>query len=152
MTTMRIGLIADTHGLLRPEAAAALAGVDAIVHAGDIGKPQVLAALAELAPVHAIRGNVDAGWAAALPDTLTVALGGVVLHVLHDLKSLPAEIGGIDVVVAGHSHQPMIERRDGRLIVNPGSAGPRRFRLPVSVGYLDIRDGVASARLHTLAV
>ncbi|MGN6389693.1 MAG: metallophosphoesterase family protein [Burkholderiaceae bacterium] len=153
MTTLRIGLIADTHGLLRPEAVEALRGVDAIVHAGDVGKPAVLAALAELAPVHAIRGNVDAGdWAAALPDTLTLALGGVTLYVLHDLKLLPPGLDGIDVVIAGHSHQPRIERRDGRLIVNPGSAGPRRFKLPVSVGHLDIRDGVASAQLCTLAV
>jgi putative phosphoesterase len=142
---VRIGLISDTHGLLRPEAARALQGCDAIVHAGDIGKAEILDALREIAPVHAIRGNNDTGvWAKPLPDTLMLRVAGVQLFVLHDFKAtgkhpVPA---GTQVVVCGHSHKPVVERqRAGFLLVNPGSAGPRRFKLPVSVALMDVNEG-----------
>ena len=150
---MRIGLISDTHGLLRPEALAFLQGSDAIVHAGDIGKPQVLDALRAIAPLHAIRGNND-GWAAGLRDELSVEIGGVRLYVIHDFKTIarwpvPA---ATQVVVCGHSHQPLVTRHDaGFLLVNPGSAGPRRFKLPVSAAelVLDARGGF-DARITAL--
>ncbi|HJK96724.1 MAG TPA: metallophosphoesterase family protein [Polyangiaceae bacterium LLY-WYZ-14_1] len=149
---MRVGLIADTHGLLRPEAVSALVGVDVILHAGDVGDPVVLERLRDLAPVEAVRGNVDEPaavrrsrrrnapdpeWAAALPERLERELGGtrvLMLHALQDLSGAPPP--GVRVVVAGHSHRPRVESRDGILYVNPGSAGPRRFRLPVTVGML----------------
>ena len=142
---MRIGLVSDTHGLLRPEALRFLEGSDAIVHAGDIGKPQVLEALRAIAPLHAIRGNND-GWAGDLPDALEVEIGGVRVYVIHDFKTIgrwpvpPAT----QVVVCGHSHQPVVARyAEGFLLVNPGSAGPRRFKLPVTAAelLLDARGG-----------
>lgn len=150
---MRIGVISDTHGLLRPEAVAALQGCDRIIHAGDIGKPEVLDALRELAPLHAIRGNVDSGdWAAAIPERLDLQLGGLRIHVLHDLKELALNpsAAGIAVVIAGHSHQPKIEEVDGVLYLNPGSAGRRRFTLPISLALLDIEDGQPRPQLVTL--
>lgn len=149
----RIGLISDTHGLLRPEALAALQGCDHIVHGGDIGDPAILDALAALSPVTAVRGNNDtAAWAAALPDTARLDCEGVTLLVLHDRKMLACDprADGLGVVVSGHSHRPAIETRDGVLYVNPGSAGPRRFRLPVTLAHLDVEDGRAHARLVTL--
>jgi putative phosphoesterase len=152
---MRIGLIADTHGLMRPEALAALRGCDHILHAGDIGAPAVLHALATLAPITAIRGNNDtADWAHALPDAITVEIGGVAIHLLHDLNTLKqyAPRGDVAVIVAGHSHRPIIDRPDGRLVVNPGSAGRRRFSLPVTVGELRIADGRAQATIVPLAI
>jgi putative phosphoesterase len=149
----RIGLIADTHGRLRPEALAALAGCEAIVHAGDIGSPDVLAALATLAPVTAVRGNNDDGdWADALPESTQLRIDEVLIQVLHDradLKRLPLT-PGVRVLVTGHSHQPLIEERDGVLYVNPGSAGPRRFRLPVTVAELRIEGATVEARLLPL--
>jgi putative phosphoesterase len=155
MAALRIGLISDTHGLLRPQALDALVRVDGIIHAGDIGNAAVLERLAAIAPLAAIRGNNDAGdWAEAIPDTLRLDIGGVMVHVLHDAKQLDIDPAaeGIDVVIAGHSHKPSIEYRDGVLFVNPGSAGPRRFRLPVSVGFLEIDAGTASASLLTLDI
>ncbi|HYD79037.1 MAG TPA: metallophosphoesterase family protein [Paucimonas sp.] len=155
MAALRIGLISDTHGLLRPQAMEALAGVAHIVHAGDIGDAGVIAQLQGIAPLSAIRGNNDAGaWAADIPETLRLEIGGVTLYVLHDVKQLDLdpEAQGIDVVVAGHSHKPCIERRGGTLFVNPGSAGPRRFKLPVSLGFLEIGDGEVVATLRTLTV
>jgi uncharacterized protein len=141
-TPSRIGLISDTHGLLRPQALEALRGSELIVHAGDVGKPEILTALRELAPVIAVRGNVDtADWARALPETAVAEAGKVLLYVLHDLQALdlnPATTG-FHVVVSGHSHQPEKFERDGVLYVNPGSAGPRRFQLPVCVARLDLR-------------
>ncbi len=151
----RVGVIADTHGLMRPEAIAALAGSDCIVHAGDVGSPEVLDALARLAAVHAIRGNNDSGrWARALPDERVVEVGGARIYVIHAIQELAVDplACGFAVVIAGHSHRPSIERRDGVLYVNPGSAGPRRFRLPVAVAILEVCDGVAEASLVTLAV
>jgi putative phosphoesterase len=152
---MRIGLIADTHGLMRPEALVALHGCDHILHAGDIGDPAVLDALAALAPVTAIRGNNDtAGWAHALPDAITLELGGVAIHMLHDLKTLPQypPRSHAAVIVAGHSHRPAIDRADGRLVVNPGSAGRRRFALPITVGELHVTDGQPQATIVPLAI
>jgi putative phosphoesterase len=132
-----VGLISDTHGLLRPEALDALAGSDHIIHAGDIGDPAILAALAAIAPLTAVRGNNDTGpWARKLPETRTVNIGGVRIHVIHDLAQLRAPPRGVRVVVSGHSHVPRILGKDGVLYVNPGSAGPRRFRLPVTAGKL----------------
>lgn len=150
---MLIGLISDTHGLLRPEAQAALQGCTRIIHAGDIGRPEVLDGLRALAPLDVIRGNIDtADWAQALPERLELDIGGLRLHVLHDLKALDLDplAAGIDVVIAGHSHQPKVERRDGVLYINPGSAGPRRFRLPISVALLRLENGHAQAELIRL--
>mgnify|MGYP005806323691 CR=1 FL=1 len=137
---LRVGLISDTHGLLRPEAQRFLRGCDHIVHAGDIGKPDVLRLLAQMAPVTAVRGNNDAGgWAASLPASQSLRLGGVALFVLHDLVELaihPAH-AGVQVIVCGHSHKAQVQRHAcGALIVNPGSAGPRRFKLPVTAAEL----------------
>jgi putative phosphoesterase len=151
---VRIGLISDTHGLLRPEAVRALAGVAQIIHAGDVGGSEVLAGLRAIAPIHAVRGNNDRdAWADSLPLRLSLDIAGINIHVLHDLSELhPAQgAGGYRVVVAGHSHKPSVVERDGVLYVNPGSAGPRRFKLPVSIGYLTIAAGVASARIRTLS-
>ncbi len=150
---MRVGLISDTHGLLRPEALDALAGVEEIIHAGDIGGPEVIEALRAVAPVHAVRGNNDRGaWARRLPPRLVLQLGGARVQILHDLKDLgrDAAAAGYQVVVAGHSHKPSVLRRDGVLFVNPGSAGPRRFKLPVTIGYLTITAGSAAAEIREL--
>ena len=148
-----IGLIADTHGLLRPEALAALQGVSQIIHAGDVGTAEVLRALNAVAPVTAIRGNVDYGeWAQALPATVVVEAGGRLLYVLHDLGALDLDpvAAGFEAVISGHSHQPHIERRAGVLYINPGSAGPRRFNLPVSLARLRVQAGTLEAELVTL--
>ena len=139
--TTTIGVISDTHGLVRPEALAYLEGCDLIVHAGDIGAPEVIEKLGRLAPLHAIRGNVDKGaWAEDLPDTDALKIGAVWLYMLHDLNTLDLDpvAAAFDVIVSGHSHRPRCERRDGVLYVNPGSAGPRRFKLPISAGKLRI--------------
>jgi len=148
---MRIGLISDTHGMLRREALAALGGVECILHAGDIGSEAVLEGLRALAPVHAVRGNNDRGaWAEAIPPTLSVELEGVRAFVLHDLGELEGPPAGVAVVVSGHSHQPRIEAREGVLFINPGSAGPRRFRLPVTVGFLELDAGRARGHIQPL--
>lgn len=152
---VRVGLVSDTHGVLRPEALAALAGSDAIVHAGDIGSGDVLEVLAQIAPLHAVRGNNDRNaWASALPETLTIDIAGRRLYVLHDVSELridPRSMN-IDVIVSGHSHRPRCERRNGVLFVNPGSAGPRRFSLPVCVAHLSIRANHLDAAIVTLDV
>ncbi|UGB44729.1 metallophosphatase family protein [Frateuria edaphi] len=135
----RVGLISDTHGLLRPAAMDFLRGCQRIIHAGDIGGVALMEALSAVAPVTAVRGNNDRGEAFAdLPQTATIELGGVRVHVLHDLKELAIDprAQGVHVVVSGHSHKPLVEEREGVLYVNPGSAGRRRFRLPISVGEL----------------
>jgi uncharacterized protein len=150
---VRIGLISDTHGLLRPEALQALAGVEHIIHAGDIGAPEIIAALRNIAPVDAVRGNNDKGaWAAKIPLSLALELGGVGIHVLHDVKEIDLDPGaaGFRAVIAGHSHKPQVTERDGVLFVNPGSAGPRRFSLPVTIGYLTVAPGSASAEIRSL--
>lgn len=152
---MRIGLISDTHGLLRPQALDFLRGSDHILHAGDIVGAAILDQLAGLAPLTAVRGNNDHGdWAQALPESVTLTLGGIVIHMLHDLKELAIDPAaeGVRVVVTGHSHKPACEERDGVLYVNPGAAGRRRFTLPVSVGELLVDDGRVDVRLVTLDV
>lgn len=137
----RVGLISDTHGLLRPEAIAFLRGSDVIVHAGDIGDARVLDALRALAPVTAVRGNNDTGtWARAIPASAVLQVDGVSIHVRHDVSELDLDprAAGFQVVVSGHSHRPSVKERDGVLYVNPGSSGPRRFKLPVAVAELRV--------------
>ncbi len=136
---MTIGVISDTHGLLRPEALDALRGSDHIIHAGDIGSPEILDCLREIAPVTAVRGNVDTGtWARKIPMTEVLELGGVSIYVLHilDQLDLKPEAAGFSAVIYGHSHVPKQEMKNGVLYFNPGSAGPRRFKLPITVGRL----------------
>jgi len=150
-----LGVISDTHGLLRPEAVEALRGSDRILHAGDIGAPEILEALAKIAPVTAVRGNVDtASWARVLPETEIVEAGGVSIYILHDRGQLDLkpDAAGLRVVVYGHSHRPRMEEKSGVLYFNPGSAGPRRFNLPVSVGRLMIGAGKVDAELVELGV
>jgi uncharacterized protein len=151
MPDMLIGLISDTHNLVRPEALDALRGVDHIVHAGDICRREVLDTLAQLAPLTVVRGNNDTGdGVASLPGHARIELGGLTLHVVHDIADVPKNLDGVDVVVTGHSHKPLVERREGVLFVNPGSAGPRRFKLPISLALLDIADKTAEARIVRL--
>jgi putative phosphoesterase len=138
---MRIGVISDTHGLMRPEASGALAASSLIIHAGDIGGPQVLEELRGIAPVFAVRGNVDTQpWAVALPDKQVVSVGPHRFYVLHDISQLAIDAvdAGFAAVIFGHSHKPSIEWRDHILYLNPGSAGPRRFRLPVCVARVEV--------------
>jgi len=152
---MKIGLISDTHSLLRPAALDALRGCAQILHGGDIGRPEILDALRELAPLSVVRGNNDEGlaWAAGLPLSLQLEIGGVGLWLVHDRADVPRALPeSVQVVVTGHSHRPLIEQRDGRLWVNPGSAGPRRFKLPVSVGLLHLEQSRVRAELIELAV
>ena len=147
---MIVGLISDTHGSLRPEAVAALAGVELILHAGDVGAPDVLDGLGRIAPVRAVRGNNDRGpWAARLPLTDVIEVGGASIYLLHDLHQLDLDpaAAGMAAVVTGHSHKPLV-RRDGVVVyVNPGSAGPRRFRLPITVGKLRVEAGRVDAEI-----
>ena len=150
---MRVGLISDTHGLLRREALAALRGADHIIHAGDVGAPEVLAALRAVAPVTAVRGNNDrAAWAEALAETESLRLGEASVYVIHDLALLAIDprAAGVHAVVAGHSHKPSARVADGVLYVNPGSAGPRRFKLPISVGWLHVQGTRVRAELISL--
>jgi putative phosphoesterase len=150
-----LGVISDTHGLLRPEALQALEGAEMIIHAGDIGPPQVLEMLQTIAPVIAVRGNNDQEkWALALPETAVVEVAGVALYVLHDVKRLDLDPAGagFHAVISGHSHQPSLVRRRGVLFLNPGSAGPRRFKLPISMARLIIGAGSVEAQLFDLAV
>lgn len=142
MATTTIGVVSDTHGLLRPQALERLRGVDRIVHAGDIGSPEVLRILEAVAPVTAVRGNNDRGaWALALPETAVLVVGTVRLYVLHDVKTLAVDprATAIDAVIAGHSHKPSLVEQAGVLFMNPGSIGPRRFTLPIAMGFLIIR-------------
>src|ERR1700704_6406492 len=150
---LRIGVISDTHGLLRPQVEQRLAGVAHIIHAGDIGRPEVIAGLRRIAPVTAMRGNVDTGdWAERYPDTHTVRLGGRSIYVLHDLQELQLDpqLHGVDVVISGHSHRPRIETIDGVLYLNPGSAGPRRFNLPVTLATLELNASRLRPLIHHL--
>jgi uncharacterized protein len=149
----RIGVISDTHGLLRPEALAFLEGCDRIVHGGDIGSADILTKLSALAPVTAVRGNNDKGaWASGLKETERIAVGDVSIYVLHDLAMLAVDppSAGIQVVISGHSHKPLVQRRAGVLYVNPGSAGPRRFKLPICAADLTIDGQATSARIIPL--
>jgi putative phosphoesterase len=152
---MIIGVISDTHGLLRPEALVALAGCERILHAGDVGAPETLEKLREIAPVTAVRGNIDtARWARSLPESAVVEAGEYHIYILHDLSQLDLkpEAAGFSAVISGHSHQPLARTKNGVLYFNPGSAGPRRFNLPVSVGRLRINGAKIEAELITLAV
>ncbi len=151
---MRTGVISDTHGLLRPEAMEALRGVEHILHAGDVGDAAILEQLRQLAPVSAIRGNIDrSGPCAQLPETELVELGGCSIYMLHDVNTLDLNpvAAGIQVVISGHSHKPLIEWRKGVLYFNPGSAGPRRFSLPISLGFLEILSNEIVPSLRTLS-
>lgn len=141
---MIIGIISDTHGLLRPEAVELLRGSEHIIHAGDIGEPGIIPALEKIAPVTAIRGNVDTQpWARRFAETEVVELGGVSIYIIHDVNALDLnpQAAGFAAVISGHSHQPKQETKNGVLYFNPGSAGPRRFKLPISVGMLEIESG-----------
>ncbi len=152
---LSVGLISDTHGLLRPEALAILKGSDFIVHAGDVGDPRILDVLATIAPVTAVRGNIDTGaWAQALPEIDVLAVGNTLIYVLHNIGELNIDpaAAGFHVVVYGHSHHPGSHEKDGVLYVNPGSAGPRRFSLPVSIGLLSIDGTRLTARIRTVEV
>ncbi len=150
---MIVGVISDTHGLLRPEALQALRGSEHIIHAGDIGAPEIIAELKKIAPVTAIRGNVDVqSWAREYAETEVVELGGKTIYLIHDVNALDLnpKAAGFDAVISGHSHKPRQEMKDGILYVNPGSAGPRRFSLPISVGRLQIAEAKISAELVVL--
>jgi putative phosphoesterase len=150
-----IGIISDTHGLLRPQAIAALQGSILIIHAGDVGSPDILDALRRIAPVFAVRGNVDKGsWARRLPETEVVQVDGVSLYILHILDGLDLDppTAGFHAVISGHTHRPKMETKDGVLYFNPGSAGPRRFDLPVSVGRLALADGKLRGEIVDLQV
>ena len=146
---MLVGIISDTHGLLRPEAIAALRGSDLIIHAGDVGKPEVIDQLCGIAPIFAVRGNVDTQpWSAILPETQTVQAGQLSLFLLHNVSDLHIEPAGAGfaALIFGHSHKPSVETRNGVLFLNPGSAGPRRFRLPVTVGRMRVTMNTPSPR------
>lgn len=151
--SLTVGVISDTHGLLRPEALDKLTGVHAIVHAGDIGDPKILAQLRQVAPVTAVRGNVDtAAWCRDIPETDVLEIGGMSLYVLHNVQELDLDpaASGFAAVIFGHSHQPLIEWRKSVLFFNPGSAGPQRFSLPISLGKLTILNGKLKAQLIEL--
>ena len=150
---MKVGVISDTHGSLRAEALAALEGCERIIHAGDIGKPEILEQLASIAPLHAVRGNNDLGapWADTLADQLRFDLNGWQSLLVHDIADVPAVLDeGIRLVITGHSHKPLIEWRGERLFLNPGSAGPRRFKLPVTLALLEVQKGSIESRLVSL--
>jgi len=154
-TEYSVGLISDTHGLLRPEAIAALIGADYIVHAGDIGDARILERLSMIAPVTAVRGNNDRGaWASRIPETGVLQVGEAIIYVIHDVGALDVDpvAAGFHAVIAGHSHHPGIVLREGILFINPGSAGPRRFKLPVSVGWLTVSGTSLEPRLIELSV
>ena len=149
----RIGIISDTHGLMRPEALGALEGVERIIHAGDIGGSHILTELGRVAPVTAVKGNNDKGsWSEAIPSVLTLEIGAHAIYVIHDLAQMDVEprSAGFAIVISGHSHQPSVDRRDNVLYLNPGSAGPRRFRLPISIATLEIDGTSIDARIHEL--
>lgn len=151
----RIGVISDTHGVLRDEALAALQDSELILHAGDIGAPEVLARLREIAPVFAVRGNNDrAEWAQAMPLTEAIEIGDHSIYLLHDIADLDIDPAAarFSAVITGHSHKPLIERRDGVLYLNPGSAGPRRFRLPIAVAHLHVTQDALEAKIVELCV
>jgi putative phosphoesterase len=149
-----VGAISDTHGLLRPEVLKLFRSADLILHAGDIGDPQVLEQLTVLAPTMAVRGNNDKGeWARHVPESRKIEVGGISIFMIHDIKEITASRrSGADIIVSGHSHKPSIERRDGVLYLNPGSAGPRRFKLPISVARITINKSQVTARLIEIRI
>ena len=151
---LRVGLISDTHGLLRPEAKMFVSDCDYLIHGGDIGSPDILEQLAAFAPLTAVKGNNDEqAWAAHLRETEMIRIGGVFVYVIHDVSRLDIEpqAAGVRVIVSGHSHKPSVEQRDGVLYVNPGSCGPRRFKLPISVAELLVEGGEVRARTFDLS-
>jgi putative phosphoesterase len=152
--TGHIGLISDTHGLVRPEVLAALKGSELIIHAGDIGKPEVLAALETVAPVIGIRGNNDRdSWTKKIPDLLDLRINGIKIFVIHNVNELEHDsVDGFQAVISGHSHKPSVMSRDGVIFINPGSAGPRRFKLPIAIGRLQIRGAKLRAKILNLEV
>ena len=155
MTTSVVGVISDTHGLLRPEATHALRGSDLLIHAGDIGGPEVLVELEAIAPTYAVRGNIDTGgWAGKIPATEVVKVGDLLVYVLHEIDQLDLSpsAAGISVVVFGHSHKPSIESRGGVVYLNPGSAGPRRFHLPVAIARITVEGNIARPEIIELSV
>lgn len=150
-----VGVVSDTHGLLRPEAIEVLRGSDLIIHAGDIGKPEVIEGLRSIASVVAIRGNNDRGkWAREFPETAIIEVGEVRIYVIHNVKEIDLDpaTAGFSVVISGHSHRPSVVERDGVLFLNPGSAGPRRFKLPVALARLRVRGESVSFRIVELDV
>jgi uncharacterized protein len=152
--TLRVALLSDTHGLMRTAARAFTVGCDYIIHGGDIGSAEILDELAAIAPLIAVRGNNDKqAWAAHLPETEMIRVGGAFVYVIHDVSRLDIEphAAGVQVIVSGHSHKPLVEKRDGILYVNPGSCGPRRFKLPISVGELIVNGDKVSARTVELS-
>ena len=155
MPEHRIGVISDTHGLLRPQALAALKSVELIIHAGDLGNPRILRQLERLAPVHAVRGNIDRGdWARELPLTRVVEVGGVHLYVLHELFCLDLDpaAAGFAAVIYGHSHSPHLEHKNNVLYLNPGSAGPRRFTFPVTLARLQILESALKVEIIEMRI
>jgi putative phosphoesterase len=150
---LRVGIISDTHGVLRPEARAFLTGCDYIIHGGDIGRPEILEELAVMAPLISVRGNNDTEpWAARLRETELIRVGNIFVYVIHNLAELDIDpaAAGVRVVVCGHSHKPIVEERDGILYVNPGSCGPRRFKLPISAGEITVSGSAVRGRLVNL--
>ena len=153
MQKTTIAVISDTHGLLRPKARAVLGSADLIIHAGDIGKAEIVQELAEIAPLYAVRGNVDSGaWADALAETLVLEIGSVRIYVIHNVKALEFDLkqAGYAAVICGHSHMPVNQEKDGVLHFNPGSAGPRRFSLPISMGRITVQGNKLDAELIDL--
>ncbi len=148
-----VGVVSDTHGLLRPEVLAVFRRVELILHAGDIGDPDILRKLGSVAPVIAVRGNNDKGkWAAKIPEYKVVEVGSVRIYLLHNLKEMVEPSSGFHAIVTGHSHRPSVDKRDGILFVNPGSAGPRRFKLPVSVALLTVDGQTVKAQVVELPI
>src|ERR1700674_5974581 len=151
---LRVALLSDTHGLMRAEARAFAVGCNYIIHGGDIGSAEILDDLAAMAPLISVRGNNDTqAWAAHLPETEMIRVGSAFVYVIHDLAQLDIEphAAGVQVIVSGHSHKPLVEKRDGILYVNPGSCGPRRFKLPISVGEITVSGSAVNARIVDLS-
>lgn len=147
---MKIAILSDTHGLLRPEVAEHLRHADAILHGGDINRPDMVERLEQYAPLYAVRGNNDKEWAEQIPHDRTVTLGGVTFYMVHNKKEVPADLTGIDVVVFGHSHKYLMEERDGRLWLNPGSCGPRRFHQEITMMMAEVGDGMIQVEKITI--
>lgn len=147
---MRLALLSDTHGLLRPAVVEYLQSADAILHGGDINRPEIVETLRQYAPLYIVRGNNDKEWAAALPHDLTITLGGVTFFLVHNKKEVPADLSGVDVVLFGHSHKYLQEERDGRLWLNPGSCGPRRFHQEITMMMAEVADGKITVEKITI--
>lgn len=147
---MRLALLSDTHGLLRPAVVEYLQSADAILHGGDINRPEIVETLRQYAPLYIVRGNNDKEWAAALPHDLTVTLGGITFFLVHNKKEIPADLSGVDVVLFGHSHKYSQEERDGRLWLNPGSCGPRRFHQEITMMMAEVADGKITVEKITI--